>query len=96
VQRKATNSGAELKPREDQLVDRDRRETRERDGERMVMKKRHAEQRQPEQDKIDRNAQQIDRRSRLGGSSNSRRCRAERGDKAQPDENRIPPTRSAM
>ena len=62
VQREAGQPGAELEAGEGELVERDRRQPGQRDCERVMMKQRDAEQRQAEQDEIDRNAEEIERR----------------------------------
>ena len=57
VQGEAGEAGAELEARECQLVDRDRSEPRQRHRERVMVENRDAEERQSEQNEIDRNAE---------------------------------------
>ena len=59
VQAEAREAGAELEAGEGDLVERDRREARERDRERVIVQQRDAEQGQREQDEVDRNAEQV-------------------------------------
>ena len=69
VQREPAEPAAELEPGEPELVDDDRRQAGERDLQRMVVEQRDPEQRQREQDEVDRNAEQIERFGRGGRRS---------------------------
>ena len=62
VQAEAGQSGAELEAGEDQLVQDDRGEAGERDLKRAVVEERHAKQGHGEQDEVDRDAEDVDRR----------------------------------
>ena len=64
VQGEPREARAELEARERELVDRDRRESRQRDRKRMMVEHADADQGRCEQDEIDRNAQKAERRSR--------------------------------
>ena len=58
VQREARETGAEFEAGEDELVERYRGQSGQRDIERVVVEQRDAEQRQAEQDEIDRDAEE--------------------------------------
>ncbi len=65
-----------LNPVKSELVDDDRREAGQRDLQRLVMEERDAEQRQGEQDEVDRDAEDVDRLHRRGGGRrDGRDCR---------------------
>ena len=63
VQGEAGQPGAELEAGEDELVDDDRGEPGERDLQRLVMQDGDADQRQREQDEVDRNPEDVNRRN---------------------------------
>ena len=75
VQGEPREAGAELEARERELVDRDRGEPRQRDGERVMVEQADPDQGRCEQDEIDRNAEETERR----GRNLARRRRGRRG-----------------
>lgn len=83
VPSQAGEPGAELEAGEDELVEEDCSEPRQRDLKRSMMEDRHAYQRQREEDEIDRNAEHEYRRHRrrpgtgLGGCPDGGRSRSE-------------------
>ena len=75
LQHETAESLALPEPGEEQLVDGDHREPGQRDLQRLVMKDRDAEQRQAEQNEIDRDAEQVNGLCRVDASRGCRRGR---------------------
>src|SRR5882672_10767776 len=68
------NAAAGLEPREGELVQGDDREARKRDPQRVTVKQRDTEEREPEENEIDRDAEH---RGPIRGASQSRRDQRE-------------------
>ena len=72
LQRQAAEARTEPEAGEEQLVDGDHCESRQRDLQCLVVEDRNAEQRQPEQDEVDRDAEHEYRLRRIGAGRGRR------------------------